>query len=81
MTKLHNDSSQRFLDDLVHFRKDVYRIVDEQTFIKITGWNWTRCAVHQTTELFGFYYSTNIYCENVTYEQANTTALANRINN
>lgn len=35
MTKLHNDSSQRFLDDLVNFRKDIYRIVDNDTFIKI----------------------------------------------
>lgn len=35
MTKLHNDSSERFLDDLVNFRKDIYRIIDDETFIKI----------------------------------------------
>lgn len=35
MTLLHNDSSQRFLDDLVNFRKDIYRIIDDETFIKI----------------------------------------------
>lgn len=37
MTKLHNDSAERFLDDLVNFRKDVYRIIDDETFIKIKG--------------------------------------------
>lgn len=35
ITKLHNDSSERFLDDLINFRKDVYRIIDDETFIKI----------------------------------------------
>jgi dimethylaniline monooxygenase (N-oxide forming) len=35
ITKLHNESSQRFLDDLVNFRNDVFRIVDDQTFIKV----------------------------------------------
>lgn len=38
MTKLHNDSSERFLDDLTNFRRDVYRIIDDETFIKIKGW-------------------------------------------
>lgn len=37
MTKLHNDSSERFLDDLTNFRRDVYRIIDDETFIKIKG--------------------------------------------
>lgn len=37
ITLMHNDSSQRFLDDLVHFRKDIYRIIDDQTFVKIKG--------------------------------------------
>lgn len=36
MTKLHNESSQRFLDDLVNFRKDIFRVVDSETFVKIT---------------------------------------------
>lgn len=35
MTKLHNESSQRFLDDLVHFRKDIFRIIDDETFVKL----------------------------------------------
>lgn len=37
MTKLHNDSCLRFLEDLANFRKDVYRIIDDETFIKIKG--------------------------------------------
>lgn len=37
MTKLHNDSSMRFLDDLINFRKDIYRVIDDETFIKIKG--------------------------------------------
>lgn len=32
MTKLHNESSQRFVDDLIHFREDVFRIVDDEYF-------------------------------------------------
>lgn len=35
MTKLHNESSQRFLDDLVNFRKDNFRIIDDETFVKL----------------------------------------------
>lgn len=35
MTKLHNYSSSRFLDDLTNFRKDVFRILDDEIFIKI----------------------------------------------
>lgn len=35
MAKLHNESSQRFLDDLVNFRKDIFRIVDDETFVKL----------------------------------------------
>lgn len=35
ITKLHNWSSLRFLDDLLNFRKDVFRIVDDETFVKI----------------------------------------------
>lgn len=35
LTKLHNDSSQRFLDDLVGYRNDVYRIIDDNTYLKI----------------------------------------------
>uniref|UniRef100_A0A182W8C4 Flavin-containing monooxygenase n=1 Tax=Anopheles minimus TaxID=112268 RepID=A0A182W8C4_9DIPT len=32
MTKLHNESSQRFVDDLIHFRDDVFKIVDDEYF-------------------------------------------------
>ncbi|XP_028157836.1 senecionine N-oxygenase isoform X2 [Ostrinia furnacalis] len=35
-TKVHNDSSQKFLDDLTHYRNDVYRILDDSTFICFT---------------------------------------------
>lgn len=35
MTKLHNESSQRFLDDLVNYRNDVYRIIDDSTYVKV----------------------------------------------
>ncbi|XP_055920260.1 senecionine N-oxygenase [Eupeodes corollae] len=35
MAKLHDVSSGRFLDDLVNFRNDIFRLVDETTFIKI----------------------------------------------
>jgi dimethylaniline monooxygenase (N-oxide forming) len=35
LTKLHNESSQRFLDDLCHYREDVYRIVDHENFVQI----------------------------------------------
>lgn len=35
MTKLHNESSERFLDDLVNFRKDIFRIIDDETFVKV----------------------------------------------
>lgn len=35
ITKLHNFSSLRFLDDLTNFRNDIFRIVDDETFVKI----------------------------------------------
>lgn len=35
MAKLHNDSSQRFLDDLVNYRNDVYKIIDDDTYVKV----------------------------------------------
>ncbi|XP_032682455.1 senecionine N-oxygenase-like isoform X2 [Odontomachus brunneus] len=35
LTKLHNASSQRFLDDLVHYRQDRYRIVDDYNFVQL----------------------------------------------
>uniref|UniRef100_A0A1B0B9Z9 Flavin-containing monooxygenase n=1 Tax=Glossina palpalis gambiensis TaxID=67801 RepID=A0A1B0B9Z9_9MUSC len=35
MTLLHNESSRRFMDDLLHFRDDIFRIVDDNHFIKI----------------------------------------------
>ncbi|KAK7870403.1 hypothetical protein R5R35_003739 [Gryllus longicercus] len=35
MAALHNESSSRFLEDLVHYRSDIYRIVDDSTFLKV----------------------------------------------
>ncbi|KFB45944.1 AGAP010399-PA-like protein [Anopheles sinensis] len=37
MTKLHNESSQRFVDDLIHFREDVFRIIDDEHFEYVKG--------------------------------------------
>ena len=34
VTKLHSQSSRRFLDDLTNFRKDIFRIIDDETFVK-----------------------------------------------
>ncbi|XP_037946848.1 senecionine N-oxygenase isoform X2 [Teleopsis dalmanni] len=34
MAKLHNESSERFLDDLLHFREDKFKLIDDFTFIK-----------------------------------------------
>lgn len=35
LTALHNHSSDRFLEDLVNYRKDVFRLIDDYTFHKI----------------------------------------------
>lgn len=35
MTKLHNFSSLRFLDDLTNFRNDNFRILNDETFIQV----------------------------------------------
>lgn len=35
LTKLHNESSMRFLDDLVHYRQDRYMIIDDYNFIQL----------------------------------------------
>jgi hypothetical protein len=35
MTKLHNFSSMRFVDDLINFRKDIFRVVDDEIFVKV----------------------------------------------
>lgn len=35
ISKLHNFSSLRFLEDLTNFRKDVFRILDDETFVRI----------------------------------------------
>lgn len=35
LTLLHNESSMRFLDDLVHYREDRYRIVDDHKFVQL----------------------------------------------
>ncbi|XP_057319304.1 uncharacterized protein LOC130663831 [Microplitis mediator] len=35
LTKLHNESSMRFLDDLVHYREDRYRILDDFNYVQL----------------------------------------------
>jgi len=35
LTKLHNESSTRFLDDLVNYREDRYRILDDRNFVQL----------------------------------------------
>jgi endothelial cell adhesion protein len=35
LAKLHNESSQRFLEDLCHYRQDVYRIIDDYNFQQV----------------------------------------------
>lgn len=35
-TKVHNDSSQKFIHNLTHYRNDRYRIIDDDSFIS----NW-----------------------------------------
>lgn len=35
LTKLHNEVSTRFLDDLVHYRQDRYAIVDDYNFVQL----------------------------------------------
>lgn len=35
MTQLHNESSRRFVDDLIHFREDVFAIVDDEHFVYV----------------------------------------------
>jgi len=35
LTKLHNDSSMRFLDDLVNYRQDRYKILDDYNFVQL----------------------------------------------
>lgn len=35
LTKLHNESSKRFLDDLVHYREDRYRIIDDYNYVQL----------------------------------------------
>ncbi|OXU22776.1 hypothetical protein TSAR_011662 [Trichomalopsis sarcophagae] len=39
LTKLHNESSNRFLDDLVHYREDRYRIIDSENYIQLDAVN------------------------------------------
>lgn len=37
MTKIHNATCLRFFNES-NFRQDVYRIIDDESFIKIKGW-------------------------------------------
>ena len=36
LSKLHNESSMRFLKDLVHFREDRYKIIDDYNFVQLS---------------------------------------------
>ncbi|XP_076245742.1 senecionine N-oxygenase isoform X1 [Calliopsis andreniformis] len=36
LTKLHNESSMRFLDNLTHYRESRYRIIDDYNFIQLS---------------------------------------------
>lgn len=35
LTKLHNESSHRFLDDQQHYREDRYKIIDDYNFVQL----------------------------------------------
>lgn len=35
MAKIHIESTERFADDLINFREEVFKIVDDNTFVKI----------------------------------------------
>lgn len=35
LTTLHNESSMRFLDDLVHYRQDRYKIIDDYNYVHL----------------------------------------------
>lgn len=35
LSKLHIESSKRFLDDLVHYRQDRYKIIDDYNFVQL----------------------------------------------
>ncbi|EDX15629.1 GD15456 [Drosophila simulans] len=35
MTKLHNESSKCFNENLLHFREDNFAILDDETFVKL----------------------------------------------
>lgn len=35
LTKVHNESSKRFLDDLVHYREDRYQVLDDFNFVQL----------------------------------------------
>lgn len=35
LTKLHNESSLLFLDDLIHYREKRYKIIDDYNFIQL----------------------------------------------
>lgn len=39
MTKMHNDSSDRFLNDLVNYRNDIYSIIDDENFVCVKEGN------------------------------------------
>ncbi|XP_046481448.1 senecionine N-oxygenase [Neodiprion pinetum] len=35
LTSLHNESSQKFIDDLLNYREDRYKIIDDHTYVQL----------------------------------------------
>ncbi|XP_071438870.1 senecionine N-oxygenase [Hetaerina americana] len=35
LTKLHNLSSQRFLDDLINYRNDIFKVIDSENYVHV----------------------------------------------
>ncbi|TDG38220.1 hypothetical protein AWZ03_015358, partial [Drosophila navojoa] len=35
MAKLHSESSNLFNENLLHFREDIFKIIDSETFVKV----------------------------------------------
>lgn len=35
MSELHNESSKRFNDDLINFRNDIFRIINDEEYVQI----------------------------------------------
>jgi len=40
LSKLHETNGKRLKEDFINYRNDVYRIVDDQNFVKIGSSGW-----------------------------------------